>query len=268
MRQEYENEIRKQPKIKRVYNNFKAAEYEAEFALHRQLLAEAKKLLDTERKIKSWHNAAIDLLFVRAFDAFSSILLLCENGYGTDAFILLRSLFINFIYCKHIMTGDKDELGLRFIRYEKVVAKKLYATPAEDNMYYEKYKEILDFYEDEHKKFCDDYSFNEKNKINLREWTGKTLRDLSIMVDEKEHYDTVFFVTSAAAHVNSFSLSLALAPEAKDYESDVGPSDREIKKSLFIAQGYFIDILKFWAKSFNVKIDANAYIEKLAKRNN
>ncbi len=266
MRQEYENEIRKQPKIKRIHNNFRIAEYEDAFGLHRQLLTEAKNFLATERRIKSWHNAAIDLLFVRAFDTFNSILLLCENGYGTDALILLRSLFINYIYCKYIMTGNKDELGLRFIRYEKVVAKKLYAAPAEDKMYYEQHKEILDSYDDEYKKFNDDYSFggkNGKNKIDLREWTGKTLCDLSIFVDEKEYYDTVFFVTSASSHVNSFSVSRALDPEAKDYETDVGASDREVNKALFISEGFFIHILDFWATSFNVKFDGNIYIDKL-----
>jgi hypothetical protein len=264
MRQEYENMIRRQPKIKRNHNCFKIAEYEAAFVLHRQLLTEAKKLLDTERKIKSWHNAAIDLLFVRAFDTFNSILLLCEKGYGTDAYILVRSLFINFLYCKHIMTGDKDALGLRFIRHSFVIRKKLNGILT--------YEDIeRRFYECEHVNFLEDYfavspGSNKKIIINLNEWTGKTIRELSVFLGEEEHYTTVFYMSSAATHVNSFSVNLALNPEADNYETEVGPSDRDVKKALFISQGYFIHILNFWANSFNVKLDAEIYFDKLAAR--
>lgn len=198
----------------RTFQNEIYQQYQELFDLAQKLESAAQGLLEefNAREIKLFDLPAYKRIFLfiltRALKTYSSILVLCHNGYGQDPAVLLRSLLENLITAKYILHDERsaNDKAQRFVAYKWIIFKRHLSeqennlrqtgSPAQEKEFKNKKEMILEKVEEFKKKF----------KISsdraLLTWSGKTVRDMAQAVDKKllEDYETTFRLCSRFSH--------------------------------------------------------------------
>ncbi|MBA7535786.1 hypothetical protein ES705_28044 [subsurface metagenome] len=82
------------------------------------------KIKSTEGKLLHY-DYVISLLFSKTFKTYKSINILCKEGYGQDAGILLRSLFEIYVNITYISKDEPEKMAKRYYEYSYIGKKHL-----------------------------------------------------------------------------------------------------------------------------------------------
>lgn len=153
------------------------------------------------------HQRIFLFILTRIKKTYSSILILCEGGFGQDVSMLLRSLLEHFVALKYIL-HEKDkanDLAVRFVDYKWVIFRR--QLPAQEKNLANASQEEKDQFAQKKKMVIErTEEFKKKYRIisdrALMTWSGKTVRDMARQVDREllSEYETTFQLCSRFSH--------------------------------------------------------------------
>ncbi|MBF0478022.1 MAG: hypothetical protein HQL26_00930 [Candidatus Omnitrophica bacterium] len=201
-------------------------------------------------------------ILTRSLKTYTSILYLCEKGYGQDASPLLRSLLENLITAQYILHNPaiSNDLAKRFVAYKWVILKRQLS---DQEQHTERTKIILEKAE-EFKK-----TFKVKSDRALLTWSGKTVRDMAKQIDKKwlYEYETIFRLCSRFSHPSILGDNEYMILDEKKLVFSSLPSDIGIVPNLPNAAKYCLEFLMIINDlfKFNCEKDITAHSQELEK---
>ena len=146
-------------------------------------------------------------ILTRAIKTYSSVLILCRQGYGQDVSTLLRGLLELLITAKYIIHDPKtaNEKAARFVAYKWIIFKRHLPEQGKDFYAMDK-KQKQEFLEKKELVSRQVESFKKKFKIisdrALITWSGKTVRDMAKEVNNELlfEYENNFRLCSRFSH--------------------------------------------------------------------
>lgn len=186
-------------------------------------------------------------LGARATKLFRSIALLCEQGYGTEAMILVRSLMETYLSIAYIAKDDSELRAKAYGEYEPVIrnglAKKLNKYSADVQMMMpDNWNERTLELSEQSKAKIQENKYSGSSLGALR-WTGMEIQDLAKMMNETEFY---IYYHKASEHVHVFP---TIADDFQSHTShnkikwSSGPSDAAIIESSLMTCTYTLKTL-------------------------
>ncbi len=177
-----------------------------------------------------------------------SIILLCQNGLGQDAFMLERTLFELMVISLYIDLDKTGERLDRYMAYDHVTRKKLYnyvgmreellkdprATPEVFKTIEENYKEATDQY---------DYK-------GLA-WSDKTIEEMAREINRWEAYKTVYKLQCILGHSEARSINEYVKEEDGVLVLDCSPNENYITQSLVSTFDFTYHIFLGASENFN-----------------
>ncbi len=217
-----------------------------------------------KRDIKLFNLPAYQRIFLfvitRSIKTYSSIRLLCQEGFGQDVATLLRSLMENLVTVRFILHDRKfaDEKAARFVAYKWVIFKR-HLPEQERNIRKASNEERLEFFKkrDNVLKQVNDFKkkFNITSDRALMTWSGKTVRDMAREVDRKllNEYETTFRLCSRFSHPSILGDNEYLVQDDKNITFSPLPSEIGITVNLKNAIFYILNFLFIIDDFFNFK---------------
>lgn len=247
---------------KKVYK-----EYKLLFDLYRELFElngetsdkcnEKKTPIEEISKVQN----VIGFLSTKAFKTYVSIYLLCLNGAGQDAEILLRSLIEILINIKYLLKTNSDTRANMYFDFFDFKTARDIKKLRNDPRIGMKLKEHEESYNKKQKEYLEKYDPQNKNS-----WSGKRLADMADDVGLSEIYDKAYNFSSNMVHSN-----ILCSPEyIKTVEGHIdfvaGPSFSCIERVLASSLECLINILVDFNNVFEVGNDQK--INNFIKRYN
>ena len=208
---------------------------------------------------KSVYEYVMSLLFSKAFKTYKGISILCKEGYGQDAGILLRSLFEIYVNIAYISKDKSEERAKRYYEYSYIKKKHLVELFDNYRLEEEGFKDAGEFIRRNreeiyrlYNKVKDNYK-NENGKKDEFRWSGKSIKGMASECGLGTDYAVVFFIFSQLVHSSSMTeRSYVHANIAgRQIASDVGPSEEYIEIVLPHSSGIFLRILEKFNSVFN-----------------
>ena len=199
----------------------------------------------------------------KAYKTHRALLILCQDGYGEDAAILLRSLFELALDARYIARDPSGQAALRWIDYDAVTRYELARTVHTDP-YFEVHRanapggEVVpvDAVEQAleaqrtHKFWA-----NEKNGVlrHPKDWSGISRRQMARSVGWASHYSGLYALTSILAH-SSVRASDHFVSSTADagVVVNVRPGPDWVDHVLLSAHVYFYAVVRAWLKILKV----------------
>lgn len=183
------------------------------------------------------------LLFMlsKGYKTHQSIILLCEAGYGEDAFILSRALFELVISTLYIMKDETDKRVLRYFNYDWVLRKKMYDSMKENDHFAKRIssqeltegnlsiEKIESMYEEVIKNY----------KYGRFGWSDKSIKGMAEDVGRLDAYNTLYVLQCNICHTNPTSVSEYLEDSDKEILINIDPNENLVKETLIGSFEYF-----------------------------
>lgn len=159
--------------------------------------------LDKEKKLIGPKDGIISFSLGKAFKTQGAILNLCEEGYGEDATVLVRTLFEIMINNLFILKDKSEETAYRYLNYDWVLRKKMfdYAKSKPEivsNMNERNGKveadRIIKEIEEQYK------SVQEKYKYKGNRWSSQNIADMAEDVGRGDAYKTIYRLQCQFSH--------------------------------------------------------------------
>ncbi len=241
-----------------------------------KIFTQNKELFDLAKKVKAdsflflenfeARNVKLDdlapyqrifLFFLtKAIKTYSAICILCQEGYGQDACVLLRSLLESLISVKYMLLDldSADEKALRFVEYKWVILKRYLSetkngleNEQKDDLYSKK-KLIIDKFNEYKRKY------NIVSDRALLSWSGKTIKDMARITDKNlfREYESAFRIYSRFSHA-----SIIGDNEYMDFKNNIltfspSPGTIAVTSALKNAINYTMDFLRVFNDMFNL----------------
>jgi hypothetical protein len=197
---------------------------------------------------------AITFLFYRSYRLYWTILILCKDGFGPEASILVRSLMEHAVTMDWIAKENPNQRAKLFLEYFHVARKKLYDK-------YEKYL-VFERLADVEKKQIESREevkrFHKEVKDQYRDdcfWAPESIRSRAQELHEGYDWDFYYWYFSFFVHPNSVSQLEYLRPaEPKDIFV-VGPSERMIEDVFHLSYKYLLRAFNRWNVVFKLGQD-------------
>lgn len=258
-------------KWKLIYIRFAMLwKYRAQFKAHKQTIKLAEKLL--KQKAIVWNENDLFLILSICIMAMTitkmqSIRLLCRNGLGKDAAILLRVVFediVNFNYIDNDKKRVKDFMD--YDTYERLKVSKwapvnIMGNPAEYKARVSELEKIWD-------KVKQKYTYttpNGKNKIFDR-WSGKNLLEMAKELKGEGQYNFLYRYLSTYVHFTSTTFNdYVLGAEKNNIVIEIGLSHSFIPEVLISSSALVLDSL-IKVININYKLGLDKEIEDSTKK--
>jgi hypothetical protein len=217
-------------------------------------------------ELKSDFQRTINFLFCRSYRLHWSILILCENGFGPEAGILLRSLMEQGVNMAWIGKENPDQRAKLFVDYLHIARKKLY-----DN--WEKHR-VFHNLTNTQKQFIEDKSEIEKLYLEVKEnykdesrWAPKHIKTRAEEVGLVYDWDFYYWNLSFFGHSNSASQFEFIRKLGENDLYVVGPSESMIKDVLHLSCKYLLLAFDLWNKTFELGYDKQVqeFLSKLTE---
>lgn len=210
-------------------------------------------------KEKSDYEYVMSLLFSKAFKTYKGINILCKEGYGQDAGILLRSLFEIYVNIAYISKDESEKRAKRYYEYSYI--KKQHLVELFDNYRLEKegFKDAgqsIQRNREEIYKLYNKVKGNYKNENGGKDefhWSGKSIKRMASECGLGTDHAYVFFIFSQLVHSSSMTESSYVHANITERQiaSDVGPSEEYIEAVLPHSNNIFLKILERFDSVFN-----------------
>ena len=204
------------------------------------------------------HQRIFLFIMTRSLKTYSSILVLCEQGYGQDVSMLVRGLLENLITCRYILVDkhNADDKAARFVGYKWVIFKRNLS---------EQDEKLMTMTEDQRSDFL-----RRKNRIHMRveefkkkfqiesdrgllSWSGKTVRDMARAVNKDllNEYETTFRLCSRFSHPSILGDQEYMIQDNKNLTFSPLPSPLGIIPNMRSAVKYAIEFQKIIIELFD-----------------
>ncbi|MEW5894190.1 MAG: DUF5677 domain-containing protein [Candidatus Omnitrophota bacterium] len=247
------------------------------FAFERELDQISLSLLNMfdDRRLKLFsippHKRIFLFFLTRALKTHQAIKILCREGFGQDAAVLLRSLLENLISFRYVLhhSEEADALAARFVAYKWVIFHRhLWEQEREERekgdreyrLFVQRKELILKNFEE----------FKTKYHINsgrgLLTWSGRTVKDMAGIVskDLLKEYESMFRTCSKFTHPSIISDKEYMVIDDEEIVFSVSPSLIGVEIILSKNISYTFDVLSIFAGLFQLKCDVvlNAFERK------
>lgn len=241
--------------------------YSSDFQILKKAIDLGERILQGKQIIWDESNnfSKIVIIFLAAnFHKIQSIGVLCKEGLGRDAVILLRTMFESLVDFRYI-TSDKTKVNdyIEYGYYSQLRMGKILLNSKSIKVDKEKIiKRIKEL-------TCDwdkvKHRFQKKNGDICSRWNCGNLRKLAEKVDLSENYDYLYGFLSNYTHLSSAIAGDYIWGRNKDsVVVGIGTSEILIKEILPTATAIFIDILKIVNEEY--KMDFDSSIKNLSER--
>lgn len=237
--------------------------------LNQDLLLLIEGYADNGIPIGEWTQPKSFLIFAfaKSYRTVNSVLLLCENGYGQDAFMLVRTLFELLITTAYIFKEDTDNRITQYNEYDWVLRNKMLSSVKKNKdskgksllqerslseginlkEIKQKSKEVLQSYEEE----------------DAQTWSKKSIFQMAKAVGLEDLYDSLYALGSQLTHSASRSANEYMRVVDGELELLTYPSDNYIDESLVGSFMCFYHIVKQLDEVFDLALtDSLAEFEK------
>lgn len=203
------------------------------------------------RQVKLFDLSASRRIFLfiltRSLKTYASILVLCRQGYGQDAAVLLRGFLENLITAEYILhnPAQADDLAARFVAYKWIVFKRslseqeraLQKSSPQKQAAFADYKALVLKRVDEFKR-----RFRISSDRALVTWSGKTVRDMARHVSPQlaAEYDRTFRVCSRFSHPTILGDHEYMIRDSNDLVFSTTPSLIGVEINLRFAVQYLL----------------------------
>jgi hypothetical protein len=218
-------------------------------------LAETKfrfKSITRESRIK---DVCIFIL-AKSTKTFRASIILCNQGYGEDSAVLIRSLLENLINLAYIKK-EGEETAKLFILYPLLDNKKKLEAMKNDNLlnkHNKLYREEIETAVDMHKKQCEKIKNACKRDDNHR-WACISLKEMAIETGlEIPYYDKVYWLISQIAHTNASNSDSFINVTEDTLIVDDLPSEKWVDESLIVAFDCYAKILHLFNEIFQLNL--------------
>jgi len=251
--------------------------YKALFSYNRELRGVVDTIMDKEYPLGGDKEVFTAFCVGKAYKTHGALLLLCEQGYGQDAAILVRSLIDLLITLLYILEDSTNKRIQRYFAYDWILRKKMFD--------YGKTKpEIL--------KLLEARNANPKSKDNTlkeieeqaklaqekykygRDWSDKNIREMAEFVDKKDLYLTIYRLQSQLMHTAPRTMNEYIKDNGKGYTIEVGQNDRWVEDTLVVAFDCMYNIVGQYDKLLHLgyakQLDdiAKRYLQEVDNLNN
>jgi hypothetical protein len=167
--------------------------------------------VDGSPRFRSWLGAPrrviLSLLFVKAVKTYRAIRILCEQGYGEDATVLLRSLFQVVVTAQYLVHEDSRRRVAAYVGYYPVANLKLLDPAMADPQFAARMAARggvdLPGLRRTAGRAKKRFKFSPTSALA---WAGVTLRKAARDVGQGESYDSLYRIASGFEHSSAGSL--------------------------------------------------------------
>ena len=209
-------------------------------------------------------QAVVLVALGKAYKTHRALQILCREGYGEDAAILLRALFELAVDTRYITRSSSQKRALRWLDYDAVTRYEL-ARVVRDDPYFAAHRasapeggRIPSPIVADAQAAQTEYSFWSKideggELLHPKSWSDKSRKQMARSMGWASHYVGLYALTSILAHssVRASDHFVSLMPEDK-LLVDVRPGASWIDHVLLSAHVYLSAVMRAWLKEMDV----------------
>lgn len=251
-------------------------QHKAIFSYNRELRTVADKIMGREYPLAGDKELFTGFCLGKAYKTHGSVLLLCRQGYGQDAAILVRSLIDLLITLLYILNDPSNERISRYFSYDWILCKKMFEY-AKTKPHLLKALEVNDVNPLPDKlttKEIEEHARLAQEKYHYgRDWSIHNMRDMAKEVGEEDLYLTMYKLQSQLIHTAPRTMNEYIKKEDEGYKIEVGQNTRWVEEALVSAFDCFYMIIGQYDKllelGFANQLDdvAKRYSSEVAKIN-
>lgn len=236
--------------------------FEENFANFDSIRSITEGIFDQGWKIKddSDYEYVMSLLFSKAFKTYKGINILCKEGYGQDAGILLRSLFEIYVNVAYILKDDSEKRAKRYYEYSYIARKRSVELFDEHRLGEKGFKGAEEAIQKNKEEIYESYNrvknnyIDEERKKDEFRWSGKSIKKMARDCGLGTDYAVVYSIFSELVHSNPMVERLYVHVNIKNREiaADIGPSEEYIGVVSAHGNTIFLRILEDFNAAFNL----------------
>ena len=238
--------------------------YRRFFYLLRKTLLLGRRMIVSERipwDDSSYFKKTLVFILTKNIKTLQAIEILCKNGFGQDALLLLRSMLESVISLGYIIL-DKENRGQLYLEYGDFLKLKSGKVLLRTNSGVDKTRIQARVQELEREWDSIKHKFLNREGEVCPTWSCKNLREMAIKANLLSVYEWTYPLCSSYAHTtSSIAYSYVLGIDKKGVVLEVGTSHQFIGAVLPTATSLLIYILNFVDSEFNSGFGSG--IEKL-----
>lgn len=209
------------------------------FRFNHDLRSIADKIIDAVVNVTSNKEMFAVFCFGKAYKTHGAVLLLCQNGLGQDAAMLMRSLIDLLVTLFYILNDPTEERLQRYFAYDWVLRKKMLD-------YCKSRPEISSLMPEIDANEVENQSkiAKEKYKYDKPHWSDKNIREMAEEIGRPDLYATVYSLQSQILHTAPRALNEYIKNEHNGYVVDVGQNDSWIEETLVASFDCYFHIVQ------------------------
>ncbi len=239
--------------------------YQQLFSFNEELRKLIEDNWDKTIAVKTPTEAIVVFALTKGYKTHKASLVLCDQGFGQDAAILVRSLFELAVICGYITKDKTENKALRYINYDWISRKKMFT-------YVQSKEHLVKLIKEERPetdKIIEDvlkYSKEADEEFGYEYfgWSDKRLIEMSKDMGLGDIYKTVYVLQSQLAHSDPRVVNEYIREENSKFIYDTGASERWVTEALVTAFHFYYLIAAYWNEVFNVGL--NPKFDDLTKR--
>ena len=239
--------------------------YQRLFSFNEELRDLIENNWDKTVTVKTPTEAIVVFALTKGHKTHKASLILCDQGFGQDAAILVRSLFELAVICGYITKDKTENKALRYMNYDWILRKKMFTyVQSKENLVKlikEERPETNQIIEDVLKSSKE---ADKKFEYEYFGWSDKRLIEMSKDTGLGDIYKTVYVLQSQLAHSDPRVVNEYVKEENNKFAYDSGASERWIIEALVTAFHFYYLIAAYWNETFNIGL--NPKFDKLTKR--
>lgn len=250
--------------VKIVINNM----YGGLFDFNKELECVVDDIFKKKCKANEPKTAFASFTLGKAYKTHEAIMILCSEGYGEDAAILVRSLFELLITLLYILKDSTDERADRYYSYDWILRKKMFDyVKTKPEIAKEMQGRVInpktgDTNIEEVIKQAN--VVQEKYQYNNKGWSNKTIYDMAFEVGRMDQYKTIYTLQSQIAHTAVRVMNDYVKDNGSGLNIMVGPGLNWIKNDLVALFDFYYSIVGECDKLF--KFGYAKKLDDIAKR--
>ncbi len=215
-----------------------------------QLTVKYKKLFDFNYALRHVIGAIIDKEYridddKKMFTAFcvgkayktqGAILLLCQQGYGQDASILLRSIVDLLITLLYILKEPTNGRMQRYFDYDWILRKKMfdYGKTKPDILQQLEERSVLQNTQDDSIEKIEEMAkkAQELHKYSNNRWSEQSVAEMAEEVGRVDLYRTVYKLQSQLIHTAPRTMNEYVKQEGNGFIIEVGQNEKWVEETL------------------------------------
>ena len=242
--------------------------YGALFSFNKELKDVVDDIFKKKCKVDEPKTALASFSLGKAYKTHDAIMILCAEGYGEDAAILVRSMFELLITLLYILKDPTDERVYRYYSYDWVLRKKMFdyaktkpdlVKEMEDRVANPK---VGDTNVEEVMKTA--IEVQDKYKYTRSGWSDKTIYDMAVEVGRVDNYKTIYALQSQIAHTAVRVMNDYVKESGSGLNIMVGPGLNWIENDLVALFDFYYSIIGECDKLFQFDFDKR--LDDIAKR--